>query len=195
TVTALTSATIPDSGVRRSNFSGAGGLDPTSPAAGAAGVALDVNGGSERAVGPGLDIVATELSFSAWVRLDSSGAQHAVISKQDQAGNPIYELAVDGTTGEATATVRLSGANPSARGGTVGVAAWHHLAALWDGTDLILMVDGLEVDRVAAVGVLATDVATRTVIGNRADTSRPLNGRIDYVEINHSAPVLNRVTT
>ncbi|MCP5029947.1 MAG: hypothetical protein GY929_27080, partial [Actinomycetia bacterium] len=95
-VTALTSATIPDSGVRRSNFSGAGGLDPTSPAAGAAGVALDVNGGSERAVGPGLDIVANELSFSAWVRLDASGAQHAVISKQDQAGNPIYELAVDG---------------------------------------------------------------------------------------------------
>ena len=199
TTAALSAVTFGDAGMRRSNFAGVSGLDPASPAPGVAGVALDVAGGTERAVGPSLDITSGagsgNLSLSAWVRLDTAGGQHAVISKQDRSSNPLYELAVDGTTNEGTATVRLSGTAVVARGGSIATATWHHLAAAWDGAELVLIVDGVEVDREAAVGVLGTDVTTRTVVGNRADTSRPLDGRIDHVQISHVAVPVGRVAT
>ena len=110
-----------------------------------------------------------------------------MIAKLDSSGSVVYELAVDGATGDAEATVRLGGSPVTARGGTVAAGAWHGLAAVWDGAELILYVDGAEVDRVAAVGVLATDPRTIVAVGNRADRSRPLDGRVDQVVVRHEA--------
>ena len=185
-------AVMLDASIRRSDVVAAGGIDPSTPVAGVAGFTIDFPGGPGRLVGPALDLTSPTLSLAAWVNLDTSSEPQAVISKQDPAGNVIYELGVDGGSGQAVATMRIGGASRVVQGGTVTVGAWHHLAAHWDGTDLVLTVNGVEVDRVGAVGALATDVTTRLTIGNRADTSRPVDGRIDQVVVGHGPASADR---
>ena len=150
---------------------------------GAVGEAIDLPGAASRVVGPALDVTTTGLTLAAHVEADALGGDHAVISKLDSSGNVVYELAVDGTTGEAVATIRLTGTPITARGGSLTAGTWHALASTWDGIDLVLHVDGAEVDRVAAVGVLATDPMSRITIGNRSDRSRPLDGRVDHIVV------------
>ena len=178
-------ATVADQSVRRSDVIALRGAAPDQ--AGVVGEAFDLPGASARFRGPALDVTSAALTLAASVEADALSSDHAVISKLDSSGNVIYELSVDGTTGEAVAVIRAGGAAVTARGGTIGTAAWHDLAATWDGADLVLYVDGTEVDRVAAVGVLATDPATVVTIGNRSDRSRPLDGRIDHVVVRHIA--------
>ncbi len=178
-------ATLLDAGVRRSDAVrlGAAAADQ----AGVVGDAIDFPGGTSRLRGPALDITSGAVTMAASVHLDAAGAQHAVISKLDSSGDVVYELSVDGTTGEAVAVVRVGGAPATARGGTVGTGAWHDLAAVWDGAELVLYVDGSEADRVAATGVLATDPRTTMTVGNRSDLSRPFDGRVDHVTVRHDA--------
>ncbi len=180
-----TSGTLLDSTLRRSDLALVGGAASVVP--GIAGDALDLDGTDDHLIGPGLDITDGSLSMSAWVRLDALGADRAVISKRAANGNVIYELAVDGTTDEAVATVRLAGAPVTARGGTLTIGAWRQLDAAWDGTELVLYVDGFEVDRVGAVGTLANDVTTDVTIGARSDGTNRIDGAVDHVHVGHSA--------
>ena len=157
---------VEDLSIRRSDLRADGGLDPGSAeVAGLAGRAMALDGVAERLQGPALDIASGELTMEALIRLDSLSGAPRVVSKSNAASTPIYELFVDGGTGEAVASIRVGGAAATARGGVVSTATWHHLSATWDGTELILFVDGAEVDRVPAVGALAVDVTTDVVIG------------------------------
>ena len=188
--------TITDESVRRSDVVAAGGLDPaTAVTTGAAGSAIAFDGSDDRLVGPGLDIDAGALTVGAWVRPDTLGGVDAVLSKRDTAGNPIYRLSVDGGTGEAVATVRVGGAGVTARGGSIGAGTWHQLLATWDGAELVLHVDGAEVDRVAATGALAVDVDTPVVIGNTSAAGAGFDGRIDHVVVTGQVTPPDRVTT
>jgi hypothetical protein len=132
-----------------------------------------------------MDVTDSALTMGGWVQLDTASPKQDVIAKRDAAGNVLYELAVDGTTGEATATVRLGGVPVNVRGGTIGTGTWHMLDATWDGVELALFVDGAEVDRTGAVGVLGTDPTTRVTIGARDDGGARIDGRIDNVRVGH----------
>ena len=181
---AASSTLVGDVSVRRSDLFTAGGA-PTF-VAGAAGGAIAFDGIDDHLVGPGLDVTDSALSISARVRLDTSVGTQSLVSKRDSAGLTLYELAVDGGTGEAVAVVRLSGTPITARGGTVTTSTWHQLDASWDGADLVLYVDGVEADRVAAVGVLGTDVTTDVAIGARDDGTQRIDGRLDEVAVGHA---------
>ena len=161
--------------------------------AGLAGRAIALDGVAERLQGPALDIASGELTMEALIRLDSLSGAPRVVSKSNAASTPIYELFVDGGTGEAVASIRVGGAAATARGGVVSTATWHHLSATWDGTELILFVDGAEVDRVPAVGALTVDVTTDVVIGADGGAAQPLDGLVDDVRVSHRATTASAV--
>ncbi|MEM9565832.1 MAG: LamG-like jellyroll fold domain-containing protein, partial [Actinomycetota bacterium] len=193
TAVAIADLRVGESSIRRSDPRAGGGLDPgVAVGTGVAGDAITFDGTDDRLAGPDLDVVDGALTFGAWVRADALTGLDRVLSKRDTAANPIYELSVDGGTGEAVATIRLGGP-VTVRGGSVATGAWHQLLATWDGADLALYVDGTEVDRTAATGTLALDVDTAAVIGNTDAGGAGFDGRIDHVVVDHRAYAAERV--
>ncbi len=180
---AAASTLVSDSSIRRSDLYSAQGTPTVVP--GVTGGAHDLDGVGDHLVGPSLDVTDSALTISAWVRLDTATGQHSLISKRDGSGDVVYELGIDGGTNEAVATIRLSGAPVTVRGGVVSTAVWQQLTASWDGAELVVYVDGAEVDRTAAVGTLATDATTRVTIGARDDGTQRLDGRVDHVSVGH----------
>lgn len=176
-------ATTLDASERRSDLIRLNGVSVDQP--GLVGSAVDIASGG-RLIGPALDLTSDSLTLTAVVDADALTGNHSIVSKLDASGNVVYELGVDGTTSEAVATVRLGGSPVTVRGGSISADTWHRLVASWDGAALVLMVDGAEVGRVAAVGTLATDPTTDLTIGNRSDLTRPFDGRIDHVAIRHT---------
>ena len=145
--------------------------------------------------GPAFDLNSSELTMAAWVNRTAAGTDPRLISRADTTGTPIVELYLDSATNEAVATIRLGGVTVEARGGTIGTSTWHHTAATWDGTDLVLYVDGAEVDRVAATGTLDRDLTGPVLVGNRVTGDRGLTGTIDHVVVEHRAATADEIAT
>ena len=178
-------AVLLDSSARRSDLVAAGGTPTTTPD-GIAGPGLVFDGVDDHLIGPALDVTSDALTLGVWVSADSVDRDQALISKRTASGEVAWELAID-AAGRATATLRLSGSPVSVTGGVLTETDWHRLDATWDGTDLVLFVDGEEVDRSPATGTLATDVTTATTIGARSDGSRRFAGVLDLVGVDHDA--------
>ena len=175
-----------DASVRRSDLDAAGGLDPA--AAGTTGVlspAMAFDGADDVLLGPALNVTDQALSVSAWVRADAFTGTDYIVSKQTAGSAPIYELGVNGGTGQAVATLRIGGSPVVVQGGAVTPGTWHHLAVTWDGANVDLYVDGAPVAATTATGSLAGDASTDVAIGNRTAATTGFDGLIEHVEITH----------
>ncbi|MFN0158762.1 MAG: LamG-like jellyroll fold domain-containing protein [Bacteroidota bacterium] len=62
---------------------------------------------------------------------------------------------------------------------------WTHVAAVYDGSNMILYKDGVEVGRTAKTGTIATNTGIAAMIGNNGPsaTSRPFKGLIEEVRL------------
>ena len=184
---------VPDDSVRRSDLRTDGGIDPAiDEVTGATGRAFDFDGFGDRLEGPALNLADSAVTLHARIRPDTLGGTSAIISKRDTGGNPIYELTVNGS-GQALGTFSIGGGAVVVNGGSMSTGTWHDLVATWDGTDVVLYVDGAEVDRTAAPGALATEIDTNVVVGNRADGSAGFDGLIDHAEVTHDPLTANEV--
>ncbi|MFN8024164.1 MAG: FG-GAP-like repeat-containing protein [Acidimicrobiales bacterium] len=177
-------APVVDHGGRRADLDALGGADGAIGAGGISGQAVVLDGGGERLTTPSLDVTATELTVSTWVNLDSAAGDPRLLSRRGGNG-AILEVFVTGTT--PTARVRIGGSDVEVAGGSVPVGSWHQVAATWDGTTLLLYVDGVSVDGSAASGQLAVDPAAALVIGNTDRVDHGLDGRLDDVRVVHDA--------
>jgi hypothetical protein len=77
-----------------------------------------------------------------------------------------------------------------ASSGTLQEGAWTHVAAVYDGSHMILYKDGVEVGRQAKSGSIAVNSAVPVFIGANppgASELRPFDGIIDEVRIYHQA--------
>ncbi|MFN3255495.1 MAG: LamG-like jellyroll fold domain-containing protein [Ilumatobacter sp.] len=161
-----------------------GGADAAVPAAGITANAVELDGSTERLTAPTFDVTSGELSVSGWIRLDTSAGTPRLVSRQ-AGGTAILDVFVSGTT--PTARLHVGGTQVEVTGGTVGLGAWHQVAASWDGSVVTLYVDGAPVDNTPAVGPLATDVSASLVVGNTESAANGLDGRIDNVRISRVA--------
>ncbi|MDH3292758.1 MAG: CSLREA domain-containing protein [Acidimicrobiia bacterium] len=181
-----------DSSVRRSDLAADGGLDPaTAETGGITGRALPFDGFGDRLVGPALNISDSALTLTARIRPDTLSGTSTLVSKRTIGGSPIYELTVNGA-GQASAVLDVGGA-VTVSGGSIGTGTWHDLVAAWDGVDVVLYVDGVEVDRTAAAGSLSADITTSVAIGNRADGTAGFDGLIDHVDVTHDPLTVTEV--
>ena len=196
TAVASTGTALTDASHRRSDLVAGGGLDLAAAATtGIAGGAITLDGTTERLIGPPLDVTSNALTMSGWVELSAMGTDPRVVAKTSAEGSTVYELLVDSGTNEAVARISLSSTIYEARGGTIGTGAWHNLVATWDGADLVLYVDGTQVDTTPAAGVLDTDVSVDATIGNVANADRGLTGKIDDVRVMHAAASAATIAT
>jgi len=91
-----------------------------------------------------------EISVSAWINTtDNSGGQNNNWAIIDFDRSEFFNVFIhgNGEVGFSTAGNGI-GTNDQLSGVTVNDGNWHHVAAVYDGTDKILYVDGAEVDRV-----------------------------------------------
>ncbi len=173
---------IDDSTVGNHDGRPAGGMTTTDLVAGRIGRGLDLDGVDDRAVTAPVALrTRTELSMSAWIRLDTIGGDGTVLSRRD-GGSASFELAVDGS-GSVAATIETSGSGAvSAAGGSVGTGSWHHVAGVWDGAALRVYLDGVEVDQRPATGQLLATTGGVT-IGGLTDGANPIDGVVDEVRL------------
>ncbi len=185
-------ARIQDASVRRSDLREVGTV-PSVP--GVAGSGFEFSAGSDRLLGPAVDIVSGQLTLSAWVNPDTLGTDPRVLAKAATAGDAVYELFIDDATAEAVARLTVGGATVEVRGGVVTPGTWQQLTATWDGTTIVLYVDGVAVDSMPAAGSIATDLGLPVAAGNLAAADRGLDGTLDHVWIGHAAWSNDRVAT
>ena len=185
---------VTDRSIQRSDATAAGGLGGSVDGTGAIGPALDFAGDTGRLVGPPTEINRDELTLSGWIYPTSLASDATLISKKPVGGGAVYELLVDGSTGEAVARVH-AGVAIEARGGSVGTGAWSQVAATWDGAVLRVYVDGVEVGSTAASGTLGTDVGAPLIVGNDSTLNAGVGGGLDQVEISRVARSADWIAT
>jgi hypothetical protein len=132
-----------------------------------------------------LDIAAA-ITLEAWIKPDTlanSKSQDRVVTKGSN-----YEMTVStgdtGCIGDGDVQWRASVAGSDQRicGGFLTLGEWHHVAGVYNGSAMVLYVDGIEVARLARSGAMATNNEVLR-IGNRGTIDRPFDGAIDEVRI------------
>jgi uncharacterized delta-60 repeat protein/CSLREA domain-containing protein len=188
---------VEDRSIRRSDLREAGGATIDGSTDGVAGAGLGFNGGGERLVGPATDLLGSAMTMSAWVRLDAYGTAPRLLAKGvgGSGGTGRYELYVDDVTTEAVAVLQVGSSTFEVRGGSVGLGAWHQVAATWDGSTLRLVLDGTELASTAVSGSMGTDLSGPLVVGNNAAGNRGVSGALDRVEVAHVARSVDWLAT
>lgn len=89
------------------------------------------------------------VSVSAWVNTTfSGGAFNSNWSILDFDRSDFFNVYIDGGTGQIGFSTNSGGIHDMSAGAAVNDGAWHHITAVYDGTDKILYVDGIETARV-----------------------------------------------
>ena len=135
-----------------------------------------------------LNVSGSALTIAAWIKADSFADEARIVSRavgsaeQDHyfmlstVDNGGIKLRFRLKTGTTTSTLLAST-------GTLAVGQWIHVAAVYDGSAMVLYKDGLEVGRLAKTGVLATDATARAAIGRNPQPYAPFDGTIDDVRV------------
>ena len=136
-----------------------------------------------------LNVSGSALTIATWIKADSFATDEARIvsravgsAEQDHyfmlstVDNGGIKLRFRLKTGTTTSTLLAST-------GTLAVGQWIHVAAVYDGSAMVLYKDGLEVGRLAKTGVLATDATARAAIGRNPQPYAPFDGTIDDVRV------------
>ena len=172
----------------------AGTMTSGDQVAGKIGGALDLDGSDDRVVVSNLDVAGDQLTLSAWVDPDTIGTDPVVLAKAvGVAGADVqWRLLLDdtaATSANVAGGVRTSGGLVNAVDpGTTGVAdGWVHVVLRYDGSQLVLFVDGTAVATAAHSGALQPDPTVDTGIGAATDGGRPFDGRIDEVRVSDTA--------
>lgn len=178
-------------GARITDASGnatSGTTDARRTDAGRFGRALSLDGRSAAVVrGLPRRALRRAVTAEAWVR-PSGGAGDAAIVLGEGPGRPAFGLvAIDGRP---AATVATAGGVHLARGSArLRPGRWTHLAAVYGGRSVRLVVDGVVVARAPAAGGLGP--VARIRIGNRRSGAAGFRGRIDEVRV-YGRPLARR---
>jgi len=158
------------------------------------GLLFDGQGGERVSLG-GLDIASGAMTITCWFKannLDTPGQDPRMVSKANGGDNnnhwwmfsssrigseKFLRLRLKTNDGQATSEIKA---------GTFEVGEWIHGAIWWDGTDMKIYKNGVEVGTLPKGGTsVAVDPAVQAAIGNQpiGAENRPFDGIIDEVRI------------
>lgn len=131
--------------------------------------------------------VAGNFTLSAWVKTTATSAFNSILGKWGVSSNKAYYI-FTGATGEAKLRLSNDGStNSLALDGTTAIndGDWHHVVAVYNGTNAIIYVDG-EVDATQAYNGGVFSMPTENVLLGAVREGTPtdyFNGLIDEVAI------------
>ena len=145
---------------------------------------------------PAFDLT-TSLSLSCWIKTDTNGAQYDPPFMAFDGGATRYGFEMH-TAGEIVFDVVASGSAvrlPS----TMSIAddEWHHIVGTWDGSDMILYVDGVQDATAARTGIIATPIDGLNIggFGGGAHTSYDWEGNASNAALWNSVLTADQVLT
>jgi len=160
------------------------------------GSCLDFDGTNDYVDLGTMDVPAntTGLTLSAWFRVDGVFTfDGRIISKSDTPANlqnHWWLLGFDDLSpNEAQARFRLKtdpgGVTTEFHAGTLNPGRWHHIVNTYDGANMIIYVDGIELGKIPKTGTVAVDTTIPVWIGgNPPDpTARAFDGQIDEIHV------------
>ena len=146
------------------------------------GGALEFNGDDYLNCGNGPSLqIQDEITIAFWFQVEAfSNSWEAFIAKSDSA----YRISRGGETGNAT-HLGISGTSVGNFNGTATVTGgdWHHMAAVYDGTNARIYIDGVLDTEVAATGQINLSSSDLYIGENSGATGRFLHGLLDEVRI------------
>lgn len=149
--------------------------------------------------------VGGNLSLAAWINADSfpgSSRDPRIISKASSVSGSDHVFMLGtikaGTKTRLRARVRVNGSTTTliAGSGDLSTSVWHHVAATYDGADLRLYLDAVEVGSVALSGSVDVDPNLSVAVGSQSNGSaRWFDGLIDDVRILERAMAPSELTS
>ena len=164
--------------------------------------ALDFDGSDDYVDLGGLNASADSLTISAWINADTfthlSRQDARIVSKATGTASQdhYFMLSTIKSNGATRLRFRLmtNGATTTllGSGGVLTSGTWIHVAAVYDGAQMRLYQDGVEVGNTSKTGNIDQN-AVAVWIGRNPDGKRPFDGRIDEVYIYDRAFTLNEI--
>ena len=132
--------------------------------------------------------LTTGMTLEAWVRPTALGGPWRTAVFKERPGGLVYALYAHGTNGSKVPAGEIfNGATRiSAAPNTLTVNTWTHLATTYNGTTLILFVNGVQVAQFATTGPISTSTGALRVGGNTI-WSEWFQGQIDEVRVYNRA--------
>ncbi|WP_218931926.1 LamG-like jellyroll fold domain-containing protein [Adhaeretor mobilis] len=151
------------------------------------GLDFETTDGVDRVDIPAFDVSGSNLTLSAWVKIETPLNDSRVITKSEgtAASQQTWCMSVD-ETGEFDFRVTAGGVWRRLQvPGVVATNQWYHLAATYDGTTMRVYVDGAQVGSQTHSPGGAIDAApTRAIaLGDSPAGARPLDGVLDDVRV------------
>lgn len=162
---------------------------------------LQFDGLDDRVELGNLDVTGSAITIMAWIRIESftgSSSDGRIISKADgvQDDDHYWMLStINSGTTQLRFRLKTEGTTTTLIGGDVSVGAWYHAAAVYDGSEMRIYLNGTPVATVAKTGALSQNSGIAAWIGDQPPTAgaRPWHGAIDDVRIYESALSDNEV--
>ena len=151
------------------------------------GSALSFDGINDRATAvdsASLDLT-TAMTLQAWVYPTTAAGVRDVLIKEGS-NVDIYNLYASNWAGRPEANVYVGGVNRTAEGTALPVNTWTHLAGVYDGTTLMLYVNGVQAASLGVSGSLAASTGALSIGGNSI-WGEHFAGRIDEVRVYNRA--------
>jgi hypothetical protein len=142
-------------------------------------------------VGTGMEISGDELTILAWIRGASSGSGEDAIICQSPGGssasNRLWSLSTKNSGRYPTFRVKTSSGSTQLKVSDVSLqnGQWYFIAAVYDGSKMIIYIDGEEVDSRSKSGDLETDTDGEVWLGSvpTSQGSYPWQGDLDEVAV------------
>jgi len=146
----LAGTVIEDSSRSQLNGAARGGLTSADIVAGVNGDALQFNNAEYIALNHSYAGAGTlaEVSVTAWINTTHTGGSLTTNwSILDFDRSEFFNVYIESNTGQLTFSTNAGGIDDFSAGPAINDGNWHHVAAVYDGTDKILYVDGVEIGR------------------------------------------------
>ncbi|MEG4988131.1 DUF4347 domain-containing protein, partial [Microcoleus sp. BR0-C5] len=144
--------------------------------------ALNLNGGY---VGlpshPNFNIATNRLTVEAWIKPNFTSAWEAIIAK----GNSAWRLARSSTSNSLEFAFNSSTGVKYVNGtANVNDGQWHHVGAVYDGTNVLLYIDGvLNAQSNVGSAIFSTNIYNVRIGSNEEVSGTNYNGQIDEVRV------------
>ncbi|MFC1462763.1 LamG domain-containing protein, partial [Verrucomicrobiota bacterium] len=166
------------------------------PSAGHLGGTLQCDG-DDRVSAGSFDITGSALTISVWVRMtsiagDADEARYVSKASSTSENDHYWMLGnyLNGTAARFRLKTSSGGTATLVSGeGVLSLNMWHHVAAIYDGTNMYIFADGAKVAETPRSGSLSTSGSIGVALGNQPDGagSRGLIGQLDDVRLYNRA--------